>query len=65
MEKLLLDIDECAVLLGISKSSLYRDYQKIEIPYVKIGGNLRFPTAKVLNWLDKKTKSGTNKRIKI
>lgn len=38
----LLTIDDVAGLLKISKSTLYRWVNKREIPFVKLGGKLRF-----------------------
>jgi excisionase family DNA binding protein len=40
--------------LGISKKTLYRWVQKNQIPYIKIGGLLRFYPSKIQEFLDKK-----------
>ena len=40
--KNLITIQELSILLQISTSTLYRWVHKKEIPYVKLGGKLRF-----------------------
>ena len=53
MEKRLLDINECAAYLGISKNTLCSWINQRKIPYIKCGHPLRFDIKDIDTWLDK------------
>lgn len=50
----LISVPELAELLGKSPGSIYRDYRKLRLPFVKIGGAVRFRRASVDEWLAKR-----------
>ena len=47
----LLDIREVATYTGLSTHTLYNMVSQRRIPYVKLGGALRFDKAKVDDWI--------------
>lgn len=51
----LLTIDEAAELLQVSKPTLYRFTSQRKIPFIKIGGLVRFCEENLLQWLEEKT----------
>ncbi len=53
MEKQLLDINDCAAYLGISKNTLYSWVNQRKIPYLKCGSLLRFNIKDIDTWLNK------------
>lgn len=48
----LLAIDELAIQLGTSVRHLRRLVAERRIPFVKLGGKLRFDSAEIARWLD-------------
>jgi predicted DNA-binding transcriptional regulator AlpA len=54
----LLDIEELADKLKKSVSTIYSNYISWKIPYVKIGGDLRFSPSDVSIWLENKRNIG-------
>ena len=57
MEKLL-TIDDVSRIFGVSKTTVYRWVHFDYIPYIKIGGVLRFEEKSVLKWLNARKHSG-------
>ena len=51
----LLTIDEAINLLQISKPTMYRLTSQKRIPFVKVGGSVRFSEARLTEWLEKLT----------
>ena len=47
-----LTIKQLSERLGIDPSTLYKQKDRLGIPYVKVGGAVRFDPAKVQKWLD-------------
>lgn len=62
LEKLL-KAEELASLLGIKKNTLYHWVSSGFIPYLKVGGGVRFNQSEVLQWLEKRRKKGRATRI--
>jgi len=54
-QKQLLDSTEAAEFLGISKNTLYEWTSQRKLPYVKVGGLLKFKRTDLERWLDKRT----------
>ena len=53
MEKRLLTVKETSVYLGVQEGTLYHWVSSRSIPFaVKVGGSLRFDSAKMEKWLD-------------
>ena len=50
----LLTVDEVAVLLGLSKFTIYRMAQKRQIPCLMLGGTRKFDPSTLIIWLCKK-----------
>lgn len=50
MEKEILNVDEACELLSISRRKLYK-LKKEGLPYIKLGGSIRFDKEKVLEWV--------------
>ncbi len=50
----LLTIKDLSKLLNVSTKSIYQNYTKWQIPYVKIGGALRFNKQDIYTWLESK-----------
>jgi len=48
----LLTIDQVSELLQIPKGSLYNLVNEDKIPYIKIGGRLRFKKSSIEKWID-------------
>lgn len=53
IEKRLLDINDCAAYLGVSKYTLYRWVNMRKIPYIKCGHLLKFDPKDIENWINK------------
>jgi excisionase family DNA binding protein len=53
----LFTLQELADELRISRFTLSREYRKLGIPFVKVGGSLRFPVGQVRDWLEARTQS--------
>ncbi len=53
--EMLYTVPEVADYLKMSKSKLYELVKKEEIPFIKIGRNVRIRESDLMNWLDKKT----------
>jgi len=51
----LLTLDEAVELLQVSKPTLYRFTSQRKIPFIKIGGSIRFNEMKLIQWLEEKT----------
>lgn len=50
----LMDVDEAAAFLTISRSSVRRLQQSRQLPFIKVGGSLRFAKADLLAYLAKR-----------
>ena len=50
----LMTVDEVAVLLGLSKFTIYRMAQKRQIPCMMLGGTRKFDPSTLIMWLCKK-----------
>jgi excisionase family DNA binding protein len=50
----MLTVDEVAVLLGLSKFTIYRMAQKRQIPCLMLGGTRKFDPSTLIVWLCKK-----------
>jgi excisionase family DNA binding protein len=50
----LLDTHQAAEFLGISPTTLitWRSTQRYDLPYVKIGGKVRYDVADLLKWME-------------
>jgi len=58
----LIDSQETAEILGISKSALevWRTTGRYKLPFIKVGRNVRYRRSDVLQWLESRTRaSGT------
>ncbi len=53
MEKYLLDLNDCAAYLGVSKYTFYRWVNERKIPYIKCGCSVRFDAKDIENWINK------------
>lgn len=53
IDKKFLKPNEMASLLSTSRLSIYRLIQKRQIPFYKIGGNLRLKKEDIINYLEK------------
>ncbi|PKL28566.1 MAG: DNA-binding protein [Spirochaetae bacterium HGW-Spirochaetae-2] len=51
----LLTLDEAVALLQVSKPTLYRLTSQRKIPFIKIGGSIRFNEVKLIQWIDERT----------
>lgn len=50
-----LNLDEVALLLGASKSKIYRLTSEQTIPFIKVGGKLLFKETDIIFWIDSKS----------
>jgi excisionase family DNA binding protein len=57
----LIDSQETAEILGISKSALevWRTTGRYQLPFIKVGRNVRYRRSDVLEWLDSRTRAGS------
>lgn len=53
VEKRLLTIKEASEYLGISVKGIYNMVNRRQIPFIKIGGRLRFDKIDLDNWVEK------------
>jgi len=55
----LIDSQETAEILGISKSALevWRTTGRYKLPFIKVGRNVRYRRSDVLEWLDSRTRA--------
>lgn len=55
----LIDSQETAEILGISKSALevWRTTGRYQLPFIKVGRNVRYRRSDVLEWLDSRTRA--------
>ena len=55
----LIDCQETAEILGISKSALeaWRTTGRYKLPFIKVGRNVRYRRSDVLQWLESRTRS--------
>ena len=55
----LIDCQETAEILGISKSALeaWRTTGRYQLPFIKVGRNVRYRRSDVLEWLDSRTRA--------
>ena len=55
----LIDCQETAEILGISKSALeaWRTTGRYKLPFVKVGRNVRYRRSDVLKWLESRTRA--------
>jgi excisionase family DNA binding protein len=51
MTKDIMDVKEIALYLGFSPTKIYRMLTAAQIPYVKVGGQYRFPRQVIDEWL--------------
>ncbi|MBW2312482.1 MAG: helix-turn-helix domain-containing protein [Deltaproteobacteria bacterium] len=59
-QKQLMDSTETAEFLGISKNTLYEWTSQKRVPYIKVGGLLKFKRADLEEWLKKRTQEEGN-----
>lgn len=59
MEEKLLTIEEIAEYLSLSKSAVYGFVRRGAIPFVRIGGTLRFPADAIKIWIEEETEHPT------
>lgn len=52
LDRLALNRQEVASMLGVSPSTVTRMVEANEIPYVRLRGSLRFPRKALEDWLD-------------
>ena len=54
----LIDSQETAEILGISKSALevWRTTGRYQLPFIKVGRNVRYRRSDVLEWLESRTR---------
>lgn len=52
-EPMLLDVQNAAKLLNLSRSYLYRETRARRIPHIKIGSRILFRTTDLQAWLEK------------
>ncbi|SHJ28575.1 helix-turn-helix transcriptional regulator [Clostridium magnum] len=52
MDKKLLDVKEVAELLGVSTVTVHRMKKEGKIPYIKIGGSLKFDREDIYKWIE-------------
>lgn len=50
-----MDVDGVAAYLGFSSSTIYSKVKDLDIPYVRIGGSLRFSKVEIDKWLSRNT----------
>ena len=60
LEKEVINIEECSVLLGLPKNQIYHLTSGNKIPHFKLGKHLRFDKSKLMIWLDEHRKQPTN-----
>ena len=68
MEKRLLNIKEVSEYLGISQKGLYNMIYRREIPFIKIGGRVRFDIIDLDKWIERqkiKSVSSVIENVKI
>ena len=55
----LIDCQETAEILGITKSALeaWRTTGRYKLPFIKVGRNVRYRRSDVLQWLESRTRS--------
>jgi excisionase family DNA binding protein len=55
----LIDCQETAEILGISKSALevWRTTGRYKLPFIKVGRNVRYRRSDVLQWLESRTRA--------
>lgn len=58
-----LNVKELAVLLGYDEGTIYHWVSTGYIPYVKLGGGIRFNQNQVLQWIQARTHNGRVTRI--
>ena len=65
MEKLLLRPHEVAQLLDVGRSKVYALIAEGEIPSVRLGGSVRVPTQKLLEWLSRKPTASSERSVGV
>ena len=58
----LYNISDLSEKLGVKKSTLYQWIHQRKIPYVKIGGLVKFRPSEIEKWLEEKTVKERNER---
>ncbi len=53
-QKIFLTVNQVAVMLGIAEKTVRKYIWLRSIPYVKIGGHVRFDQDKILAWLEER-----------
>jgi excisionase family DNA binding protein len=51
LEKKFLSMDELSEYIGMSKSFLYKQVHKNEIPFLKVGSRTKFVTEEIYKWI--------------
>ena len=54
LERRFIGVDELSRYLGVKKSTLYSWVNQRKIPYVKMGGLVKFDLPKIDEWLKKR-----------
>lgn len=47
----LLNVQQLADLLGLSRVTTYREYRRLGIPFLTVGGSVRFRRESVEEWI--------------
>lgn len=55
MAESLMDVKELAAYLRLNEQTIYRKIEKKTIPFVKVGGVVRFKREDIEKWLEKTT----------
>lgn len=61
MSNILLSRKEAAERLGISLVTFDRNYKKCGLPYIVIGHSVKVPEKELEAWIEKNTKTATDK----
>jgi len=51
----LMTVDQVAALLGMSEKAIYNRVSRRAIPYIKLGGSLRFRRSDIERWIKENT----------
>ena len=61
---MLVKIEEVAVMLSMNRSSIYKLVYRKAIPYIKIGGAIRFDRDKIIAWINQNSYDMINPKSK-
>jgi len=60
---MLLTVNELAKMLKLDPQTIYRKVKKNEIPFIRIGGAVRFTSEGIDKWILNKAMQSSNKRL--